>query len=63
MKQLCLLSAGPQEQWGMLVNAYRRANELYDLTSSLARAAKDLQVKPADTLNFDEFDSLWNHQR
>ena len=53
----------PTEQWGMLVNAYRRANELYDLTSSLARAAKDLQVKPADTLNFDEFDSLWNHQR
>ena len=53
----------PTEQWGLLVSAYRRAIELYTLTARLGKAARELQVKETGSLEFAEFDRLWNHER
>ena len=53
----------PTEQWGMLVSAYRRAVELFTLTGRLGDAARELQVKPVEDLQFGDFDRLWNQER
>ena len=53
----------PSEQWQMLRTAYRRGIELYRLVGKLARAARDLRVKPLEELDFADFDKLWNAER
>jgi len=53
----------PTEQWGALVNAYRRAIDLYTLTAILAKAAREFKIKADDGLGFEDFDQLWNKER
>lgn len=53
----------PTEQWGQLMNAYRRAISLYEITTRLANRARDLAVSSADTLDFDFFHQLWNVEK
>lgn len=53
----------PSQQWQDLEQAYRRAFEVFQLTDRLASYAKHFQVTPAEKLNFDTFDTLWNEDR
>jgi hypothetical protein len=53
----------PSESWQALVNAYRRAVDVFELTGKLAGAIKELQVKQTEELDFATFDRLWNVER
>ncbi|MCX6083226.1 MAG: PglZ domain-containing protein, partial [Chloroflexi bacterium] len=53
----------PTEQWAQLLNAYRRAVRLHEITSLLAKHMKDLKVTSAETLDFAFFDNLWNRDK
>lgn len=53
----------PTEAWQALVNTYRRALDVYELTNKMARVIKDLQVKQPEELEFATFDALWNKER
>ncbi len=53
----------PTEQWTQLLNAYRRAVRLHEITNLLAKHMKDLKVTSAETLDFAFFDNLWNRDK
>lgn len=53
----------PTATWQNLVNTYRRALDVYELTSKMAGVIKDLQVKQPEELDFATFDRLWNQNR
>lgn len=53
----------PTEQWQALENAYRRAIEVYRLTSKLAEYGKQFTVTPAQEMSLGTFDQLWNKER
>lgn len=53
----------PTATWQALVNTYRRALDVYELTHKMARVIKELQVKQPEELEFATFDNLWNQTR
>jgi hypothetical protein len=52
----------PPAWWEDLVQAYRRAADLFGLTARLAGHAKKLKVAAAGELDFAYFDRLWNEE-
>jgi len=53
----------PTDQWDALVDAYRQTLTVYRLSSRLVHYAKQFAVTPADALDFETFDRLWNEER